>query len=240
MTAGPEAYPNRRIPMNQKRRRNSAKRSSRPPVRFGGVRTPDGYVFELTGGHPCLDLANTVDDRRTSSPKELLASPEDLVDWGRQTGVITTRDSARLVERALRHHAEAERALARVRVVREIIFAVFSAIARGTRPTAASLSALGREVARALSARELVYRDGGLAWIWPADNSLGLERIVWPVLASAADLLSSDNLPRVRECAGEGCGWLFLDRSKNGTRRWCDMTVCGNRAKMQRYRSRRA
>ena len=224
--------------MSQKRSQKATRHSPRRAVRFGGVRAPDGYVFELTGGHPCLDFANTVDDRRTPSPIELLTSARDLVDWGRQAGVITAHDAARMAARAHGRQAEVERALIRAREVRETIFAVLSSVARRTPPAAASVDALGRAVARALSARRLVYGHQGFAWIWRADASPDLERIVWPVLASAADLLGSEYLPRVRECAGEGCGWLFLDRSKNGTRRRCDMTVCGNRAKVRRHRSR--
>ena len=209
-------------------------------VRFGGVRTPAGYCFELTGGCLCLDLANTVDNRRTSAPLELLVGYEDLLDWGRQSGAVTAREANRLSVRARRQKAKAAQALARVRSIREAVFAVFSAVARKARLSTESLTELNRAIALVLPARELVCRTGGFAWIWRAGAALDFDRIIWPALISAADLLTSTDLSRVRECAGEGCGWLFLDRSKSRTRRWCDMTVCGNRAKVRRHRSRRS
>jgi predicted RNA-binding Zn ribbon-like protein len=208
-------------------------------VRFGGVRTPDGYLFELTGGCLCLNLANTVDERRTSSPRELLASYTDLLDWGRQSGALPARDADRLAARARSRRAEAARALLRARSVREAIFAVFSAVAHRTRPSNGSLADLNRALARVLPKRQLVYCANGSEWAWRANAALELARVVWPALASAADLLTSADVSRVRECAGVGCGWLFLDRSKSRTRRWCDMTVCGNRAKVRRHRARR-
>lgn len=208
-------------------------------MRFGGVRTPRGYLFELTGGHLCLDLANTVDERRGPAPRELLAGYGDLVDWGRQAGAITAPEARRLAARTRTHKAEAEQALSHARAAREAIFTLFSTIARKGKLSKAGLTELNRHLPRALAARQLAYRPRGPVWVWRADATPVLDRIVWPALASAADLLLSSDLSRVRECAGEGCGWLFLDRSRNRTRRWCDMTVCGNRAKVRRHRSRR-
>jgi predicted RNA-binding Zn ribbon-like protein len=233
----PDLSRDRPTPVSRARGSGATKRPAREAVRFGGVRTPDGYLFELTGGCLCLDLANTVDERRTPSPRELLTSYRDLLDWGRQAGALSHRDAGRLAARAEKRRAEAARALLFARSVREAIFAVFSAIAHRARPSSRGLAGLNRALARVLPERRLVSRAGGFEWAWRA--SIALERVVWPALASAAELLASADVSRVRECAGEGCGWLFLDRSKSRTRRWCDMTVCGNRAKVRRHRSRR-
>jgi predicted RNA-binding Zn ribbon-like protein len=208
-------------------------------VRFGGVRTPSGYLFELTGGHHCLDLANTLDNRRAATPQELLTSYEDLLAWGRQAGTVTAREAAVLAAQASARPARAARVLTWVRSVREAVFAIFSAVARKAIPPDHSVAALNQALADALPARRLRQRGRAWAWAWRLAEPPDLGRVIWPALVSAAELLTSEDRLRVRECAGEGCAWLFLDRSRSRTRRWCDMTVCGNRSKVRRHRARR-
>jgi predicted RNA-binding Zn ribbon-like protein len=79
----------------------------------------------------------------------------------------------------------------------------------------------------------------GFAWDWPAARPAAPEGLLWPIARSAAELLTGAQLARVKFCPGHGCGWLFVDRTRNGRRRWCEMEVCGSRAKMQRYHQRR-
>jgi predicted RNA-binding Zn ribbon-like protein len=94
-------------------------------------------------------------------------------------------------------------------------------------------------VAASLAHRSLVQRRRRqLALAWRDADRTDLDRVLWEAAASAADLLTSPDLARVKTCPGAGCAWLFLDRSRNGTRRWCDMSVCGNRAKARRHYSR--
>lgn len=203
-------------------------------VRFGGHPGPDGYVFEITGGHLCLDLANTLDRRPTAEPRELLRSFEDFISWGLQTGGIPDRTGRRLRRQARRDPREAERALGRARRVREEIFRIFSALAAGHPPPPRALEGLNAAVPEAFSSRRIVMARRRRVWGWP-ESSPGLDRILWPAVVSAAELLTSNEPDRVRECEGEGCAWLFMDRSRNRSRRWCDMTVCGNRAKARRH-----
>jgi hypothetical protein len=117
--------------MNGSRGRATSRKrqGSRIRVRFHGERAPSGYLFELTGGHPCLDLANTLDSRRRAAPRELLTSYDDLLSWGRQAGTVTAREVAVLAAHA-RARGRGPRILAWVRSVREAIFAIFSAVAR--------------------------------------------------------------------------------------------------------------
>jgi predicted RNA-binding Zn ribbon-like protein len=192
----------------------------------------------LTGGHPCLDLANTLDSRRTAAPRELLTSYDDLLSWGRQAGTVTAREVAVLAAHARARPARAARILAWVRSVREAIFAIFSAVARKAVPSDHCVAALNEALADVLPARHLRRRGRAWAWAWPVAQPPDLDRVIWPALVSAAELLTSEDRLRVRECAGEGCAWLFLDRSRSQTRRWCDMTVCGNRSKVRRHRAR--
>lgn len=204
-------------------------------LRFGGVQTAERYLFELTGGRLCLDLANTLDERKTDHPRELLRNYQDLIDWGTQAGAVTDAEAALLRAHADRHPRAARTALDQARALREAIFQVFgaAAAARPVLPTALAL--VDRAIGRAAAMRGLTGRRAtGFSWEWRGDGT-DLERVLWPVAWSAAELLTSPDLDRVRLCAGTTCAWLFIDTSKNRTRRWCDMSVCGNRAKARRH-----
>jgi len=209
-----------------------------PTVRRGGVQTPKGYLFEISGGRLCLDLANTVDNRPTPEARELLRSFGDIVDWGVQTGVVRGSTAKVLRWAAKRHPRAAAQALDRARRAREAIFRVFSAVAGRKAPPASAIKELNAALARALPSRRVDLRGGRFAWGWPEHHPPDLDRVLWPAVLSAAELLISGELDRVRECEGERCAWLFLDRSKNRSRRWCDMTVCGNRTKARRHYAR--
>lgn len=206
-------------------------------VKGGGHSTAEGFQFELSGGALCLDFVNTVDNRPTSAPKELLHGYHDLVAWARQAGVVTARQAEALEREARRRPREARQVLERSRAVRETLFAIFSDVSGDRRLSEASLQALNPALASALGHLELSPERGRAQWTWTEGPAL--ERVLWPVLRSAADLLTSEDLSRVRECASGACAWLFVDRSKNHSRRWCDMTVCGNRDKVRRHRQRR-
>ncbi len=207
-------------------------------VRFGGVQTQQGYVFELTGGALCLDLANTLDNRKAAMPRELLGGFVDLVAWGLQAGAVPHATARALLREARAHPRRAARALERARHMREVLFAVFSAVADGRVPPVAAMERLNVVLPRAFGSRRLDQATGSPAWAWAEHDPPDLDRVLWPAVVSAAELLTSTGLDRVRECAGERCAWLFLDRSKNRSRRWCDMTVCGNRTKARRHYAR--
>jgi predicted RNA-binding Zn ribbon-like protein len=204
------------------------------PIRRGGIATPAGYLYELSGGELCLDFANTVDSRPTEEPRELLSDYSNLVQWSAQAGAITPRAAKRLDREADRQRGLATAVLRRARTLREAIFRVFSAVAFGTTPPNAALDVLNRHLPAVLKHLR-VMRDGAdYRWEWEREDAL--DHMLWPVLRSAAELLTSDRLDRVRVCSADDCDWLFLDQSKNRTRRWCDMTVCGNRNKVRQFR----
>jgi predicted RNA-binding Zn ribbon-like protein len=213
-------------------------RPTAQPVRFGGSRTPDGYLFELTGGHLCLDLANTLDERQAAEPRELLTDFRDLLDWGVQSGTIDAGQGRVLRALAAAHPRRAEQALRNARAVRESIYAVFSSVATRVPVPAAALSDLNGAFRQAVRHRSLASRDGAFAWTWVAGARASLDQPLWPAVWAAGELLVSGDLARVKQCEGAGCGWLFLDTSRNGSRRWCDMSVCGNRAKARRHYAR--
>lgn len=203
-------------------------------VKGGGIATAAGYLYELTGGELCLDLANTLDSRPTEEPRELLGDYDDLVRWSVQAKILTPRAARRLHRKAARHGRRAAAALRRARSLREAIFELFAASARGEAPSDAALDSLNECLPDALGRLRLAREGSGYSWAW--DDRDALDTMLWPVIRSAAELLTSERLDRVRVCSAEDCDWLFVDRSKNRSRRWCDMTVCGNRRKVRRFR----
>jgi predicted RNA-binding Zn ribbon-like protein len=199
-------------------------------------------TFEFTGGELCLDFANTVGHRTDAGRRrDDLASCADLLEWSRQAGTISRVDHSVLMRAADRSPVAARRTHARAVALREAIYAAMSAHCAGRSIPQSAIETISREAAIAASHRQIVAIPGsvgGFAWSWSATNP-GFDRLIWPVAWSAADLVTSARINQVRECALETCGWLFVDTSRNRTRRWCDMRVCGNRAKVRRFYQRR-
>ena len=206
-------------------------------IRKGGVRTSRGFLFEITGGHLALDFANTVTERKTEDPEELLPEYEDLLSWARQVELVTKADEQRLRREATRTPASARRVHRQALELREVIFNLFRAVAEGRRPGDGDLERLQTFVGRALKRRRLVRHGHGVRWEWISERD-DLDTILWPIALGASELLTSEEMARVRVCDGDSCAWLFMDRSRKGNRRWCDMTVCGNREKARRHYER--
>jgi predicted RNA-binding Zn ribbon-like protein len=193
------------------------------------------YVFEFTGGRPCLDFSNTLSGGR-AHPIERLTTYEDLVAWARQASVLSEGDARRLLRKAEQHPKHGAKALAEAIALREALYRIFSSAADDSGPLGADLETLNTALARALDHLRVARNGKGFTWEW--DPGDALDRMLWPVVRSAADLLVSDDVRRVRRCGGENCDWLFLDTSRNHSRRWCSMRDCGNRAKARRYYAR--
>jgi predicted RNA-binding Zn ribbon-like protein len=197
------------------------------------------HDFEFDSGRLCLDFTNTLGDRPDESPhEEALHTYADLVAWGEAAGILATDEAAEMLREAARRPAEAETTFARAITFREAMYRLFSVIAAGAETPVDDLDVVNHAIATATARGRLAPEHGHFHWRWEHDTSL-LDSMLWPVAWSAAELLMSDELHRVRECAGHDCGWLFMDTSKNGSRRWCSMETCGNRAKARRHRARR-
>jgi len=193
--------------------------------------------LELVGGNPALDLANTLDGPRDGAPgADSLRDYAELAAWGAYAGVLDAAPAARLAAAARDRPREAAAVLARARALRTAVYAVFRAVAAGEDPPAGALAALSAEHAAALPHARLAPVDGGFDHAW--EDGEALERVLWPLAQAAVDLLRGGPLDRVKVCAD--CRWLFLDASRNHSRRWCSMNECGGRLKMRRYRARRA
>jgi predicted RNA-binding Zn ribbon-like protein len=195
--------------------------------------------FELSGGCLALDFANTWEDRGRSETDKL-NSYGDLVAFAGQSGILDRRQVAALAARALERPAAAARALRACRELREALYRIFSGQAAGAGADSQDLERLTATASRAAARLRLEPAGRGYAWRWHGLET-SLEAPLAPIARSAAELLTGDDLDRVRQCDGERCTWLFLDSSRNRSRRWCSMESCGNRAKARRhYRRTRA
>lgn len=169
----------------------------------------------------CLEFANTRYWRGQATPTETLGTPEDLAGWAAANVSKEARPPAR---------REFERALE----LRETIYRLFDAAAHDKPPASRDLQSLNAALAEAPTRTKLRKDREGFAWEVEMKSSTAVGQLA-PVLWSAGDLLAGPQLARVRRCANPECGWLFLDDSRAGKRRWCSMQSCGNRAKARRH-----
>lgn len=193
----------------------------------------------LLGGKLCLDFANTADYHASDHPEELLTRYEDLVAWSQHVGLLAKSTAARLLREASRRPADAAAVLEQAIALRETIYRIFAAIAHGERPRQDDLAQLSAQAGHAFTRSQLVESGDGFRWE-PLGDADALDQMLHPIARSAAELLTSQELGRVRQCADalDGCGWLFVDATRNRSRRWCDMRDCGNRAKVRRFLER--
>lgn len=191
--------------------------------------------WDFDAGLLPLDFANTAEWHARPDPTENLNSYADLVAWSWKGGLLTEREARLLLEQAERRPGESAAALDEAIRLREAIYRIFSALAAGSEAPVESMASFNAALAEALSRTRIEPSDEGFSWGW-SDEQQSLDRMLWPILRSTAELLTSTDLKRIGECAGDrGCGYLFYDRSRNHSRRWCSMESCGNRAKVQRH-----
>ena len=191
------------------------------------------------GGSTALDFVNTLDWRRREHPVERLKDFADLLRWGRSAGALERGAAARLGSWAEAHPRAAARALAEAIEVREAIATLFQSTLRGVTPPPGSITRLEAACRAAWTARTLRVSGGAGAWGWHA-GAPEPDRPAWAAALDAARILTSDDCGRVRQCGDAECGWLFLDTSRNRSRRWCSMKSCGNRNKARRFYRRTA
>ena len=197
-------------------------------------RTPPRY--DLVGGRLCLDFCNTSRDR-AGSPEDRLSAYAEVVGWAWRAGVLNAEEAERLTRLGTRNPTQALLVHERALRLRQSLRAIFNTLAGARRIRSSMLEVLNEELAGAMARSQVVPTDDGFTWIW-AQGGKALDSVLWPIARSAADLLTDGPLASIRVCEGRGCGWIFLDTSRNRTRRWCDMRTCGNRAKARRHHER--
>jgi len=197
--------------------------------------TPPVKRWKLVGGELCLDFVNTLEWHASPSPQERLTDYEKLLSWSRFAGILDDSEIERLRNEASRHPASSKAALDKAITVREALYRIFLAIIGGQEPDASDIETVNSNLSDSLTHLQIVPVSEGYSWRWRRDRD-ALDMMLWPVMQSAAELLTSARIDRIGQCEDDrGCGWLFLDTSKNRSRRWCDMKICGNRAKAHRH-----
>ena len=204
--------------------------------------------WKWISGRLCLDFVNTVggwvsgDGRRgrdyaDTALRDKLPCYKDLLAWAECAGALTGSKSRQLKLRALSDPSAAASALAAAAELRLALYRIFKAVVESWTPLPVDMEVLRRNLSAARAHQRLLRAGGAFLWGWE-DSGLILERVVWPVALSAAELLTSEDLRMIRQCGGDACGWMFLDTSRNHSRQWCNMRECGNRAKARRFRER--
>lgn len=194
--------------------------------------------MKFIGGSLCLDFVNTVGGRvagRGIVLRDKLKDYPDLLTWSRLAELSTPHELRCLQRIAERHPARAAAALARAIRLREALFRISKSLLSRSAPQGSDVDVLRKEISIAKAHERLQRTRAGFVWVWDQSDH-ALDSPIWRVSKSAADLFTSADLGKLRRCSGDECGWMFLDTSRNRTRRWCDMKDCGNRAKVRRFR----
>jgi predicted RNA-binding Zn ribbon-like protein len=198
---------------------------------------PKAPAFQFVGGALCLDFCNSVGGSREGIPREKLNSIADFIAWAQQAGLIDTVQAERLRRTP---DGDGREALDRAIRLREALYRIFRGAGKGKSPKESDLNILNSELEASLGRLRIGKEQKVFKWQWN-DATPRLDNPLGPIARSAADLLTHEHaLHQVGQCHGDNCGWLFVDLSKNHSRRWCDMRDCGNRAKVRRFRKRKA
>lgn len=192
--------------------------------------------LKRVGGRLCLDFVNTVDREHRGFAREWLIDAAALIDWAQQVQLLTPQQAEVLRAQTQQQPDLAEAVFQQALSFREGLYRIFSAVAAGQSPPPDDWADLNRWLVAAYSHSQLLW--DGARFVRSQTDTDCLESILWQTARSAEELLLDPMLNRVRECAGTDCGWIFLDTSRNRSRRWCDMEDCGNRAKARRHYQR--
>jgi predicted RNA-binding Zn ribbon-like protein len=185
--------------------------------------------LHLLGGNLALNFANTESGRNGPQHLNHIQSAADIATWARHAEVID--EPVAIKESDLRLFTEGQ-------ALRRAIYEINSALAAGKSPPPASTQSLARAHGKTLQSAILTARDGKYLWTWEPTEEL-VDAILGPIAQAAVTLLTQQDHSRIKQCKGNHCGWLFYDATKNNSRRWCDMSVCGNRSKIKALRKRR-
>lgn len=200
--------------------------------------------WKFIGGRLCLDFVNSVGGREELEKKpypeniivkDKLENFNDFAAWAKDIGMITESERRYLLNSP--EKKVKEQTFKKAIELRESLFRLIYNVINQLNPDEETIQILNREYSIAIENRKLVYKNNKIEWQFSKDP-LKPDYLIWPIAESAVKLLSSDLLSRVKICSGDGCGWLFLDTSKNKSRQWCDMKDCGNLAKVRRFRER--
>ena len=195
--------------------------------------------FELSGGALCLDFANTVTNRMISwKRRDELVEYSDLLAFATQSLYLPVGLAREFLATSRIQPQATTRAMEDARGLRDAIYRAFSASIDHRHAGGEDLALISDVMIEGWKHKRLAAIGRRYLWLMKQEEGIKLESVLWPIAHSASDLLTSDRLKRVRMCEAETCAWLFVDESRNHSRRWCDMKVCGNREKARRHYQR--
>ena len=198
-----------------------------------------GLNVDLKSGHPALEFTNTVGDHASENPRETLFQYEDLLSWGKRVALLSGEQVENLRHKAEARPREAAVVFAQALELREALYRILVAKTEKKPPAEEDLMVLNTMLRDLTHGAQVLPQEGSFVWQWDFDPE-SLKGPLAMIALSAVDLMTSEHYQRVGQCADEdGCGWLFVDTSKNHSRRWCDINDCGNRAKQRRYQKQR-
>ena len=195
-------------------------------------------TLALVGGELAFNFTNTTSGRGGPRHLEHLGAPEDVVVWAQHAKIITKKNARDLQRRFEASPRLAERLQQRALELRDVVYGIGAAIAAGKPTRPVDIDRLTRIHAACVRVGRLRRIKGLYGWTWNIDEC-PVEAILGPIVLSALSIVCQADLSRIKQCLGRDCGWLFFDTTKNKNRRWCEMEVCGNRAKQRRLRHRR-
>jgi predicted RNA-binding Zn ribbon-like protein len=192
----------------------------------------------LVGGELAFDFTNTASGRGSPKHREHLHCADDVIAWAKHARVLRAA-GAKCVDASIAISPHIGTKLHRRALeLREVIFAIGQSIAGGRRPSQHCVGQLVRIYGASIECGQLVRRGAGFDWSWNPAHA-PIEAILGPIALSALRVLTESDCSRIKQCRGDSCGWLFVDTTKNKSRRWCEMKICGNRAKQKRHQHRR-
>jgi predicted RNA-binding Zn ribbon-like protein len=183
-------------------------------------------AVKLLGGDWSLDFANAWWNWAVDYTQ--------LLEWSRQAGLVSEEQAQAMRRKAESSPEEALATFERAQRVRTVIHNIFWAIAHGKAVEISDLASLNRQLSLVMGKLCIRQEGGAFQWSWDTQDE-ELDRMLWPVVRAAAELLQSPNLRWLKACAGERCDQLFLDVSRNHSRRWCEMQHCGMLVKSRRH-----
>jgi predicted RNA-binding Zn ribbon-like protein len=196
--------------------------------------------WDFDAGRMPLDFANTAEWHASDQPHEKLQDYSDLVAWSKDARLLSKSEAAGLMTNAVHAPKEAAKALKKAVALRDVIYRILSTAAKRKTIKSSDLSKFNHALAEGLENTKIAATTNGFEWTW-GKSDRAFDQMLWPILRATAELLTSQDIKRVGQCADDrGCGYLFYDTSRNHSRRWCSMDSCGNRAKAQRHYRRRS
>lgn len=199
---------------------------------------PPKPPFDLTSGRLCLDFVNTLGNRLSGQPQERLTGFAEFMTFGEQAGAFSASKAQKLRRDGRKSARMALELFQSSVALRETIFRIFSAVAACQEVPQTDVETLNTAVRRLNAYALVVPGDGKAAWQW-LDKSSDAHPLVGKIVRSAVELLTSRDIERVKMCAADDCGWLFIDDSRSRNRRWCEMRTCGSRHKARVYYQRK-